>query len=161
MSNEEILDEFYQFLSILSIAQCHCTLQKHSARLGDLHGTITSSLPLSFTRTVRSCITLLANSIELFSISFCCANMQFHRHPKECCDCDRFEESTGNLRRHAKKCEPHTTSSSQQITAYASGSTYSAAHFQYLLAMWCARRHRPFKIVQDDELVKIFKMLYA
>ena len=27
--------------------------------------------------------------------------------------------------------------------------------------MWCARRHRPFNIVKDDELNEIFHMLYA
>ena len=26
--------------------------------------------------------------------------------------------------------------------------------------MWCAHRHRPFKIVADPELVEIFQMLY-
>jgi hypothetical protein len=32
---------------------------------------------------------------------------------------------------------------------------------RYLIAMWCARRHRPFNIVEDDELNEIFHMLYA
>jgi hypothetical protein len=46
------------------------------------------------------------------------------------------------------------------MTAFTNGTTYSPARFRFLLAMWCARRHRPFKIVHDDELVEIFQMLY-
>jgi predicted oxidoreductase len=38
--------------------------------------------------------------------------------------------------------------------------TYSASRFRYLLGVWCARHHRPFTIVDDDELVEIFRMLY-
>lgn len=32
---------------------------------------------------------------------------------------------------------------------------------RYLLALWIARRHRPFAIVEDPELLAIFEMLYA
>lgn len=32
---------------------------------------------------------------------------------------------------------------------------------RYLLSIWVARRHRPFQIVQDPELIAIFRMLFA
>ncbi len=32
---------------------------------------------------------------------------------------------------------------------------------RYLLAVWISRRHRPFLIVEDEELIAIFKMLYS
>lgn len=32
---------------------------------------------------------------------------------------------------------------------------------RYLAALWCARRHRPYAIVEDPELVAIFQMLYS
>jgi len=73
---------------------------------------------------------------------------------------ERFEDSTANLNRHVKQCDPDDTPSSQQMTAFTNGTTYAPARFRFLLAMWCARRHRPFKIIQDDELVEIFRMLY-
>lgn len=47
------------------------------------------------------------------------------------------------------------------ITDFASGHHYSAAQFQYLLAIWCAWQHHPHRIVCDPKLVKLFKMLYA
>ena len=73
----------------------------------------------------------------------------------------RFEDSTKNLLDHQRNCDPADILESQKIKAFANGVTYSAARFRYLLAMWCARRHRPFNIVTDEELVDIFKMLYA
>jgi hypothetical protein len=47
------------------------------------------------------------------------------------------------------------------MAAFASGSTYSEPRLRYLLSMWCARRHRPFAIVADPELIEIFTMLHA
>ncbi len=46
------------------------------------------------------------------------------------------------------------------IEAYASGVTYSRAKFRYTTAMWCARRHRPFTIVEDPEFEVLCRMLY-
>jgi hypothetical protein len=83
------------------------------------------------------------------------------RHPSEFVQRHRFEDSTGNLAKHVEKCTPAETSASQSITAFANGTTYSAPRFRYLLSIWCARRHRPFSIVMDPELVELFKMLYA
>jgi hypothetical protein len=72
----------------------------------------------------------------------------------------RYEDSTKNLLDHQRTCDPADTPEARQIVAFASGATYSPARFRYLLAMWCARRHRPFNIVKDQELIDIFTMLY-
>jgi hypothetical protein len=63
------------------------------------------------------------------------------------------------LKHHVRICDP--SDPSEQIVAFANGTTYSPAHFRYLITMWCARRHRLFIIVEDPELVEIFRMLYA
>jgi hypothetical protein len=46
--------------------------------------------------------------------------------------------------------------SSSSITAFAHGSTYTPQKFHMKLAIWVARHHRPFAIVEDDELIDIF-----
>ena len=45
--------------------------------------------------------------------------------------------------------------------SFAAGSTYSKAKFRYLLAIWCARRHRPFSVVEDPEFREMVRMLYG
>ena len=72
----------------------------------------------------------------------------------------QFEDSTANLNRHIRQCDLDITPSSQKMRAFANGATYSPMCFRFLLAMWCARRHWPFKIVLDPELGDIFQMLY-
>lgn len=47
------------------------------------------------------------------------------------------------------------------ITAYAQGVTYSPGRLRLMLALWCARRHRPYAIVDDPEFHAILQMLYA
>lgn len=44
---------------------------------------------------------------------------------------------------------------------FASGTTYSPARLRYYLALWCARRHRPFVIVDDEEFRALLHMLYG
>jgi hypothetical protein len=46
--------------------------------------------------------------------------------------------------------------SSSSITAFAQGSTYNPHKFRMKIAIWIARRHRPFSITEDDELIDIF-----
>lgn len=70
----------------------------------------------------------------------------------------RTDKSTGNLHRHITACAP-VAPDNQSITKFAHGSTYSKERMRYLLAVWIARRHRPFAIVEDDELKAIFRML--
>ncbi|OJT01618.1 hypothetical protein TRAPUB_7922 [Trametes pubescens] len=63
------------------------------------------------------------------------------KHPLKHVDRSDYEDSTGNLGRH--------------------GTQYSYARVRFYLAMWCARRHRPFTIVEDPELLMLLKMLYG
>lgn len=83
------------------------------------------------------------------------------RHPSKHVDRMEYQESTGNLSRHVKACEPEETPETELITAYASGAQYSPARLRFLVAMWCARRHRAFQIVEDPEFHEILRMLYA
>ncbi|KAI0804478.1 hypothetical protein BC629DRAFT_1283162 [Irpex lacteus] len=73
----------------------------------------------------------------------------------------RWDTSTGNLGRHLNHCAGKAAPPGQGINDFAHGSTYSKARMRYLCAVWVARHHRPFTIVQDDELVDIFRMLYS
>ena len=72
-----------------------------------------------------------------------------------------YQDSTGNLSRHVKGCDPEETAETEMISAYASGATYSPGRLRFLVAMWCARRHRPFAIVDDPEFQEIARMLYS
>ena len=80
-------------------------------------------------------------------------------HPGTVLTRERFDDSTANLVRHVKSCDP--ADASQRIVSFTAGSTYSGPKFRYLAAMWCARRHRPFSIIEDPELVEMFQMLYG
>ena len=63
--------------------------------------------------------------------------------------------------RHVRTCEPPDTPETQTLTAFAAGASYSKAKLRFLLALWCACRHRPFSIVEDPEFRKVIRMLYA
>lgn len=73
----------------------------------------------------------------------------------------RWDTSTGNLNRHTEACNAKVAPAGQGIKDYAHGSTYSKAKFRYLCTLWVARNHRPYTIVQDEELLDIFRMLYS
>ncbi|PIL32936.1 hypothetical protein GSI_05054 [Ganoderma sinense ZZ0214-1] len=66
-----------------------------------------------------------------------------------------------DLNKHVKLCIPEKTTETQLITEYAQGVNYSYARLRFLLAMWVARRHRPFTIVEDPEFREILRMLFA
>ncbi|KAI1783397.1 hypothetical protein LXA43DRAFT_859340, partial [Ganoderma leucocontextum] len=82
-------------------------------------------------------------------------------HPTVYLDRIAHEDSTSNLLRHVRTCEPREMPEAEAITVFASGGTYSKAKFCYLLVLWCARRHRPFSVVEDPEFRQIVRMLYA
>ena len=71
-----------------------------------------------------------------------------------------YEDSTGNLGRHIDLCIPVDAPEVQLMENYSRGVTYSWERMRYQLAMWCARRHRPFSIVEDREFQEILQMLY-
>ncbi|PIL32862.1 hypothetical protein GSI_04980 [Ganoderma sinense ZZ0214-1] len=83
------------------------------------------------------------------------------RFPSKHVDRADYEDSTGNLKRHVDVCDPDPTPESESITAFANGATYSPARMRFLLAMWCASRHRPFKVVEDPEFRAMLGMLYG
>ncbi|RPD54706.1 hypothetical protein L226DRAFT_470113, partial [Lentinus tigrinus ALCF2SS1-7] len=82
-------------------------------------------------------------------------------YPSKHVDRADYEDSTGNLKRHADLCDPDDTPEAEAITAFAHGSTYLPARLRFLLAMWCAARHRPFAVVDDPEFKTILRMLYG
>ena len=47
------------------------------------------------------------------------------------------------------------------MAEFAAGVTYSNARFRVQLALWVARHHRPFAIVEDPELRVLLRMLYS
>ena len=67
------------------------------------------------------------------------------------------------MKRHIKDCDasPAHAYEQQIIAEYAQGVTYSPARFRVLLALWVARHHRPFAIIEDPELRLLFRMLYG
>jgi hypothetical protein len=85
----------------------------------------------------------------------------YSRHPLIFCIRGRTDTSTTNLLRHVQSCEGNKAPDDQEITTFAHGSTYSAGEFRYLITLWVTQCHRPFKIIEDPPLQKIFRMLYA
>ena len=69
------------------------------------------------------------------------------------------DKSTSNLLHHADHCDPTTVMGSSSIKAYSQGSTYNPAKHRMNIALWVARCHHPFSIVQDKELLEIFNDL--
>lgn len=73
----------------------------------------------------------------------------------------RWDDSTSNLGRHISACTKGSTppAGQQAIDAFAQGTTYNPHKFRFKLAVWIARRHRSYAIVQDPEFVDILRML--
>lgn len=59
---------------------------------------------------------------------------------------------------HMKRCAPPVEG---MIEEHVAGANYSKALMRFLLTCWVARRHRPYAIVEDPELLQIFRMLYG
>ena len=66
------------------------------------------------------------------------------------------DKSTSNLVHHADRCTPGTTTPTTSISSFTHGSTYSYPKFHVRLALWVVQHHRPFAIVEDNELIDIF-----
>ena len=67
------------------------------------------------------------------------------------------------MKRHVDDCDEDRDGQlrQQSIENYAQGVTYTYARFRVKLAIWVARHHRPFVIVEDQELCEAFFMLYS
>ncbi|KAF8579150.1 hypothetical protein K439DRAFT_1360241, partial [Ramaria rubella] len=70
------------------------------------------------------------------------------------------DDLTSNLLTHKTQCSPDLATGHSSIKSFAHGSSYSAAHLHYLLALWVACRHRPYAIIEDPELLEILQMLF-
>ena len=55
----------------------------------------------------------------------------FCRYPSKHIDRADYEDSTGNLKRHADACDPEDTPEAETITAFAHGATYSPARLRF------------------------------
>ena len=84
-----------------------------------------------------------------------------YRNPSQFTTRARDNDSTSNLVRHVKECDGKHAPDEQAITKFARGSTYDKAHFRYLVTCWVTQCHRPFSIVSDPPLQKMFQMLYS
>ncbi|KIP01401.1 hypothetical protein PHLGIDRAFT_51797, partial [Phlebiopsis gigantea 11061_1 CR5-6] len=73
----------------------------------------------------------------------------------------RTDDSTTTLKRHVDSCDGKMAPEGQRIEEFAHGSTYDKSRFRFIMSLWCARRHRPYAIVKDPELMRAFCMLYA
>ncbi|KAJ3516930.1 hypothetical protein NMY22_g14084 [Coprinellus aureogranulatus] len=75
-----------------------------------------------------------------------------------------YDESTSNLNRHDRDC-PHApanaTPESRALVAYVGGSQYTESRHRLKIVVWIARRVRPYSIVEDDELLDIFRDLHG
>lgn len=81
------------------------------------------------------------------------------RHPSIRLIRARHDNSTSNLKNHALKCAP--AKGKNTIEDLIPGAKYSKARMRYCLIQWVVRRHRPYSIVEDTELLDIFKMLFS
>ncbi|TDL13119.1 hypothetical protein BD410DRAFT_735688, partial [Rickenella mellea] len=73
----------------------------------------------------------------------------------------RHDTSTSNLKRHVDECSPDNAPATSLLKKFLGGATYDKAKFRFLMAIWIARRHRPFLIAEDPEHHQMFVMLYA
>jgi hypothetical protein len=78
------------------------------------------------------------------------------RHPSITVSRVRHDESTSNLKHHVRQCTPPDSVEARKLAEFVQGSTYTAATHRMKVALWVARRHRPFAIVEDPELLDIF-----
>jgi hypothetical protein len=75
--------------------------------------------------------------------------------------CARNDVSTSNLKRHVIRCDGQLAPPGERVNKFAHGSTYNKAEFRYLATLWVSQCHRPFAIVKDRPLNRMFRMLYA
>jgi hypothetical protein len=71
----------------------------------------------------------------------------------------RHDKSTSNLLWHTDICDLDTGTGAGSIKMFAYGSTYGPAKHHVKIALWVAWCHHPFLIVQDEELLDIFRDL--
>lgn len=78
------------------------------------------------------------------------------RHPSIGIHRAQHDKISSNLQRHAQACTPANTDESRAMWNYAHSSQYNQERHRMKIALWIARRNRPFSIVKDEELLDIF-----
>jgi hypothetical protein len=68
--------------------------------------------------------------------------------------------STSNLKHHVSHCDGQVAPGGC-INEFAHGSTYNKVEFCCLATLWVLQCHRPFAILDDCPLNRMFQMLYA
>lgn len=72
----------------------------------------------------------------------------------------RYENATTNLLNHARACDPKFKPANQQsITEYRAAGAYDKGAFRFQSALWVSSKYRPFAIIEDAPLVKMFQIL--
>ncbi|KAF8580011.1 hypothetical protein K439DRAFT_1236255, partial [Ramaria rubella] len=82
------------------------------------------------------------------------------KNPSKCVARSRMDDLTSNLVSHKEQCAPGHEAGQNSIKSFAHGSMYSTGRLWHLLVLWVAHRHQPYAIIQDPELLEIFKMLF-
>ena len=75
--------------------------------------------------------------------------------------CARNDVSTSNLKCHVSRCDGRLAPPGGHVEEFAHGSSYNKAEFRYLATLWVSQCHRPFSIIEDRPLNRMFRMLYA
>ena len=71
------------------------------------------------------------------------------------------DHSTGNLKCHVRECEPVEMGESKAMVKFVAGLTYTREDIRFQIAKWITKHCRPFAIIEDEELLKVFWMLHA
>jgi hypothetical protein len=85
-------------------------------------------------------------------------NAPFTSRPSNHITRARYDTSTKNLGSHVKSCSP-TTDSKQAITRYTNGGSYDKGAFRFYTVRWVTTKCRPFVIIEDEDLLMMFKTL--
>ena len=63
--------------------------------------------------------------------------------------------STGNLKRHIKRCEPATSKGIQMLESFATGSTYTPAKLRHKIEKWIIMHYHAFSVVEQQGFKEI------
>ncbi|EIM91976.1 uncharacterized protein STEHIDRAFT_27866, partial [Stereum hirsutum FP-91666 SS1] len=71
-----------------------------------------------------------------------------------------YDNSTSNLWDHVNAKHPELPVNQGTVTNFARGSTYTPEKLRLYEVFWCCSSSRPFSIVTDEWLLKIFSMFH-
>ena len=82
-------------------------------------------------------------------------------HPSKTVTRARYDTTTSNLTNHVNNCEGKLAPRAQQITTFTHSGPYNKGAFRYWTAMWTSLCGRPFAIIKDKPLHRMFEVLNA